>query len=810
MPFLERKISDFVRWSIKYPKFVLLLGALLTLISLLAIQRLQIRTNFSDLLPEDNPVVQQAKTLEKTVGGASFIVVAVETQSPEAAVRFLGDLKTRLAAHPDFQLRYIDDETPIDFFRKSSLLFLSLDDLDDLHNRIERRIEQEKLKKTRLYIDFESSGDALENEIQDLQGKYAAYLSPNKHYQNKAGTLFASFIKPDWRSTDVAKTQEFLGKIQGVIAELNPHSYDASLNVRLTGPYIKQLTQKQILLDDAKFVSVLSFVGSILYLIFHFRRKRAVTLIGIPLTISSFWSLGMAYALFGSLNLFSSACCAILLGLAADYGIHFYSEYRRHRILGEPTEKALIESIGHLGGAFIAASSTTSAAFFSLGLTRFKALHEMGIISGVGIILCAASFILLFAPLVILTERRWPEKITVKEGPKEWSADDQHFSRGWMRWLFSKKNLVLTSFLLLAPLLMLLKGRPYFDYNLNHILGQQETKDLDRKIDGIFNHTVNPEVGLASDFDDAKKAAAALRAVQKKNEASPQGTTIKGVLSLGDFVPDHQEEKMRKIEEIRKLFTPQIKRVLNAEEQKSYDEMMPMLSPKKITYEDVPEQIRQKFMDREGSVGRLVFIFPNFDTTRTDRFMRFVEEIRGTQCTDCKGPFFSSGESTVFYEIVDLLFRESRYVVLFTVGMIILALWFNFKSLKLTFLVMSPLLIGLAATVGWMGLLNIPFNIINLAAIPIILGTADDYGVHLFQRVMDNRSDSLRKSYSVSFRPILGAAITTLVGFGSLGFADMGGIRSFGLLCFVGILICTITTLVWFPPFLQWVTKAKK
>jgi predicted RND superfamily exporter protein len=215
-------------------------------------------------------------------------------------------------------------------------------------------------------------------------------------------------------------------------------------------------------------------------------------------------------------------------------------------------------------------------------------------------------------------------------------------------------------------------------------------------------------------------------------------------------------------------------------------------------------------MDREGSVGRLVFIFPNFDTTRTDRFMQFVEEIRQTQCTDCREPFFSSGESTVFYEIVKLLFHESRYVVLFTVGMIILALWFNFKSLKLTFLVMSPLFIGLAATVGWMGLLNIPFNIINIAAIPIILGTADDYGVHLFQRFIDDKSHSLRHSYEVSFRPILGAAITTLIGFGSLGFADMGGVRSFGLLCFVGILMCTITTLIWFPAFIQWVMKAKK
>jgi predicted RND superfamily exporter protein len=206
----------------------------------------------------------------------------------------------------------------------------------------------------------------------------------------------------------------------------------------------------------------------------------------------------------------------------------------------------------------------------------------------------------------------------------------------------------------------------------------------------------------------------------------------------------------------------------------------------------------------------MVFVFPNFEMTRADRFMRFVEEIREVKCEGCSGPFYTSGESTVYYEIVKMLFQEGKYVIGFTLAMILGALWLNFRSIGSTFLVFTPLAVGFLATLGWMGLTGLSFNIINLAAIPIILGTADDYGVHLYQRIFDHSDSSLHDSYRISFRPILGSAATTLIGFGSLGLADMGGIRSFGTLCVVGIALCTVTTLAWFPAVLAWAKKRQK
>src|SRR5262245_42773585 len=100
MDILERLIARLVRLSLSFPKATLLAALLITALSAYGASLIKIRTNFSDLLPDDNVSVVQAKELEKIVGGASFVVTAVETDGSQKAIdaagRFLDDLKAKL------------------------------------------------------------------------------------------------------------------------------------------------------------------------------------------------------------------------------------------------------------------------------------------------------------------------------------------------------------------------------------------------------------------------------------------------------------------------------------------------------------------------------------------------------------------------------------------------------------------------------------------------------------------------------------------------------------------------------------------
>src|SRR6185436_130648 len=216
MNLLEKAIARFIRLSLNFPKTMLAAALALTLLCAYASSLIKIRTNFSDLLPDDNPSVVQAKELEKIVGGASFVVVAVENAgSPEAigaAGLFLDDLKAKLSGNPDLGLRYIDDRPPTDFLKQASLLYLSLEDLDRLRDRIKFRIDRAKLKQMKLVIDFDDDG-GFDEDLEGLKNKYSTYINPTPHYQNRQGTLLASLLKPDWRTTEVSRTQGLVDRL---------------------------------------------------------------------------------------------------------------------------------------------------------------------------------------------------------------------------------------------------------------------------------------------------------------------------------------------------------------------------------------------------------------------------------------------------------------------------------------------------------------------------------------------------------------------------------------------------------------------
>ena len=168
-------LESLVRLTLRYPATVLLLAAILTALAVFFTYRIKIRSNFSDLLPDNHPAVMQARELEKIVGGASSIVVAAETKDPDAAAAFLDDLKKKVLLLEG--IRYVDDRPPAGFLKKNSLLYLSPEDLDRMAERIRKKIEKAKLKKGLLYIDFEESGQE-EDEISRLREKYGTFIQP--------------------------------------------------------------------------------------------------------------------------------------------------------------------------------------------------------------------------------------------------------------------------------------------------------------------------------------------------------------------------------------------------------------------------------------------------------------------------------------------------------------------------------------------------------------------------------------------------------------------------------------------------------
>lgn len=117
-------------------------------------------------------------------------------------------------------------------------------------------------------------------------------------------------------------------------------------------------------------------------------------------------------------------------------------------------------------------------------------------------------------------------------------------------------------------------------------------------------------------------------------------------------------------------------------------------------------------------------------------------------------------------------------------------------------LALLPTALGVAGMLGAMRVFGIPFNPLNVMALPVILGTAEDNGVHMVHRFLQEKGDLFR-TLAGTGRAVLLCALTTVTGFVTLAFTSHRGLASFALTLTFGITFALLSSLFVLPPLLR-------
>jgi predicted RND superfamily exporter protein len=109
-----------------------------------------------------------------------------------------------------------------------------------------------------------------------------------------------------------------------------------------------------------------------------------------------------------------------------------------------------------------------------------------------------------------------------------------------------------------------------------------------------------------------------------------------------------------------------------------------------------------------------------------------------------------------------------------------------------------PVLLGVTWSLGLWGLLGRPIGLLELAALPILLGLGLDDGVHAVHGTRAH-GPSLAAAIGWVGPPIALTSLTTCVGFASLGLSHVPALRSLGLLVALGVTACLVATVAVLP-----------
>jgi predicted RND superfamily exporter protein len=106
-------------------------------------------------------------------------------------------------------------------------------------------------------------------------------------------------------------------------------------------------------------------------------------------------------------------------------------------------------------------------------------------------------------------------------------------------------------------------------------------------------------------------------------------------------------------------------------------------------------------------------------------------------------------------------------------------------------------------TAGLMWLFDVKLNLGNIFGIPLILGTAAEFGLNIVMRFMEGRDHGGPLVARSTVMAVFVNGFSTIVGFGSLMLAAHRGIYGLGLMLTLGMFAALVAALVVLPVLLR-------
>ncbi|MFH1874217.1 MAG: MMPL family transporter [Pseudomonadota bacterium] len=806
---LPKIVKFVVQKVVRYYLVVLLLAGLLTAVCFPRASKFfaNINTDLTKLIPEHYKSVESITEIREKFKSIKTAILVVEDENPQVAQDLMANLATFLEKDPIIdEVEY--KKRGYQFFEDHVLLFLELEDLETIRDRIDRRIQQEKLGS--LYIDFEDNGEDEEFKFGDIESKYKSKYSSGStspYYANDQETVYAMYIYPLKDPEEITDSKKFYENLQQKVAQFFKENKYPSSKIYFTGTIRTHVDEYDTLIHDLKKAGLISGLGIFLILSLYFRRVITVGLLFLPISMAILITFAFSSLFIENLNLVTSFLFAILGGLGVEIGIHFLSRYIEERRIGKDINQALFAVLYHTGGSALTSAVSVAATFLILMVNDFKGFSEFGFIAGFGLIMNYLCYVLVFPSLLVLAEKlhllRFKRSIGLEFDQTQITS--QYILEHPKRFPVPKFVLVCLSVFAIISIIDLpsLEFEWRFSKIKSNIPASLEAREKQR----LTSKSVNsPAIVILKN----KEQAQAIKQAVKKLQENP-GSSVNDFKSYYDLMPDDQMAKLEVIGQMHKLLEDDTLKLVKGEHKEDIERFKDVLAKMNpINEEDIPPKIKEIFQGNvKGDTAQIGYInpLPLLEMDDGRNAIRFAKEIQ--QIETPQGTFYPSNNAIVFADVLRTMMKDSKRVIIMAFGIVFLIVLLDFRSVKATCLVLSPIVLGVLFLSGFMYILKLKLNFYNMIAAPIVVGTSIDNSVHLYHRYKEMGKGSLIYALRSTGGAAFMSSMTNICGFLGLVFAFHNGLQSIGDLAVTGMVACLITTLVFFPALLQVIEDRK-
>lgn len=870
-------------WILRKPFLVLAIIALLAALALqYASKNLSINTDTAELIAPDAPFQQNRRKFEKAFSqDMHTLLLVVESDTPEltkSATKRLGRLLT--ADKANFDSVYIPNEN--EFFHQNGLLYLDPPDLQTISANlaqaqpfIGRISEQPNLtgffsifedalkssnKDQTVPIDLpaliEKVSRALhksingENSLLSWEGLIAEKKLSVSHSKN--GFVI---VLPKFDYSQIRPAENAIESIQKAVAKIQDPNLP-SVKVWVTGEV--GLEDDELLgMSNGTFnASIFSIVLVLFILLVAYRSilLSLATLIAL--------ALGMvfcgAFAAFSvkQLNLISVAFAVSNIGLGVEYAIHFCLRYRDNLVHHISRERALHSTLMSTSPSLILCAGTTAMGLYAFVPTDYEGVSELGLLAGTSLFICLLVTLISLPALLKIIPVSLPASKSDKATELEPLAS---LSEKMAKFTIHYANLITIAALLMAIVSIALVFKVKTDFNPIN-LRDPNTESVIAFKNLMKDRETSPMTltVLAKDEKETKELQKKLATVD----------SVDKTISLYDFMPADQEEKMAIIEDMAMVLGTQAssfpalksdadpipginKLITTIEEvlpQKTDKHEIDVLTAFKKELQDIllelstrQEPSRREFLEKIQTTllgtlpNAMNELYASFDakeitlddipTDIKDRWLskdgwyriqilpkKDLNNLADLQefITDVQAIAPDTTDLPIMYwesmKEVIAAFQQAIIIALIAIALLLYIIRRNFTD---TILVMTPLILAGLFTMASTVLTNTPINFANIIALPLLLGLGVDNGIHMVEKLHHSISEEQNIYQSSTARAMFYGALTTASSFVGLAFSPHQGISSMGLIITMGIFWIMVCTFIILPALSKLVFNRK-
>ena len=878
--FSRNLLSRYGNWALSHPFSVLLIVGLLTFFAWqYTASHLSIDTNTTDMVAPNAPFQKNLRNYEKAFSqDMHTLLLVVESDTPEltkSATKRLGRLLS--ADKANFEAIYIPNEN--DFFHQNGLLYLDSNDLQTLSGNLSQaqpfigRISQEP-NLTGFFSIFE---DALSNadktrdvpiDLPLLIDKVSAALHKSMNGENNLlswETLIAEkkisgksadkgfiTVSPKFDYTQIRPAEGAINAIRKAIAEIQQPGL----------PLVKVWLTGEVGLEDDELVGMSS--GTFNASIFSVVLVLFILLVAyrsILFTLATLFTLALSMVFCGAfaafsvkeLNLISVAFAVSNIGLGVEYAIHFCLRYRDNLLHHIHREKAIRSTLKSTSPSLILCAGTTAIGLYAFIPTDYKGVSELGLLAGTSL------FISLLVTLIVL-----PALLSFIPVPAKYESPSTHpllatlaEKLATLTLHYAKPISIATCLVAVISIVLVFKVKT--DFNPINL------RDPNTESVIAFKN-------LNKDTDTTPMTLTVLAAGEQKAKAVQQKLIALGsvdkTVSLFDFMPSAQEEKLAIIEDMALMLGSQtqgfpalkpdndpttginrlIKSIDNSLPNKTNANEIATLKAFKKELQDILIELdtrqqpsRRMFIEKiqttllgtlPNAMNELLVGLNAREVTLSDippdikerwlskegsyRIQIFPK--KDLNDLDNLKQFIGDVQSVapettdlpvIYWESMKEVIRAFQQAITSALVFIALLLYCIRRNFTDTLLVMAPLILAGLFTMASTVLTNTPINYANIIALPLLLGLGVDNGIHMVEKLHHSLSEEQNIYQSSTARAMFYGALTTASSFAGLAFSPHQGIASMGLIITIGIFWIMVCTFIVLPALSKIVLKEK-